>query len=70
MIRHMHVDSSGDDFWGGLPKKQWCDMLDEGEQNLIPKRWETTTTVFPNRKDVKRRKLGVKSWEMYPTHYL
>ncbi len=70
MIRHMHVDSSGDDFWGGLPKKRQCDMLDEGKQNLISKWWKIATTISPNRKDVKRRGLGMKSWEMHLTHYL
>jgi hypothetical protein len=45
-------------------------MFDEREWNLISKWWETATTIFPNHKDEKRKRLGVKSWEMHPTHYL
>jgi hypothetical protein len=39
-------------------------VLDEKEDyNLIKDWWDTTTTISPNRKDVKRKKINAKTFE-------
>jgi hypothetical protein len=45
-------------------------MLDERDRDFIKKWWEIATTISPNRKDVKGRRIGLKMYEQHATHYL
>jgi DNA polymerase sigma len=53
-----------------MPWIRWCDTLNEEKKSLILNWWETTTTISPNTKDVKRRQIVVNTIENPPTHYL
>jgi hypothetical protein len=66
----IHVGQTRKNIWGGLLQKRWCDVLHEQDCNLITKWWDTTFTISPNIKDVKRRRIGVKTFEQHATHYL
>lgn len=64
------VDESGENFWGGLPRKRRRDALSESSQLLIVSWWQSATTVSPNMKDVKKRRIDVLQFESHPTQYL
>jgi hypothetical protein len=68
--RHVHVDEVGENLWGGLPWKCYCDMISEGDHHEVPKWWETSTTMSLIRKDVKWRHMSAKVFKQHPTHYL
>jgi len=53
-----------------MPWIRQCDTLNEEKKSLILNWWETTTTISPNTKDVKRRRIVVNTIENPPTHYL
>jgi hypothetical protein len=42
----------------------------EIDHELILNFCDTSTTISPNRKDLKWWHIGVKTWEEYSTHYL
>jgi len=42
----------------------------EVDNELILNFCDLSTTISPNRKDLKWRYIGVKTWEEHPTHYL
>jgi len=51
--KRVHVNQACDNFWGGLPRKHRCDVINVENQESIFKWWETSTTVSPIQKDVK-----------------
>ncbi len=55
---------------GGFPHKQHSDALNEVNHQLVLDFQDTTTTISLIYKKVKRRHIGVKTWEVHPTHYL
>jgi hypothetical protein len=40
------------------------------DYNLVKDWWDTTTTISPNKKDVKKNKISTKIFELHATHYL
>ncbi len=66
----IHVGLIGDNIWGGLPQKQCSNIVGEIDHELILNFCDTSTTISPNRKDLKWWHIGVKTWEEYSTHYL
>ncbi len=60
----------GENIWGGLPHKQHFDALNETDHQLVLDFWNTTTTISPIQKHVKRQCIGMKTWEVHPNHYL
>jgi hypothetical protein len=70
ITHRIHVGFTRDNIWGGLPQKWHLDIVGEANHELILNFWDTSTTISPNRKDLKWRRIGVKTWEKPPTHYL
>jgi hypothetical protein len=70
ITQRIHVDLIGDNIWKRLPQRQHSDSLGEGDHQLILKFWDTSTTISPIKKDVKRNRMGVNTWEEHPIHYL
>jgi hypothetical protein len=70
MVRHIHVHYIDENNWGGLPRKCQCDVVNDEDQELIMKWWETSMVVSPNQKDVKRQRIVPKIFEQHATHYL
>ena len=68
--RRAEVDESGENLWAGGDRKRRRDALSAEDQSTVCGWWETETTVSPNKKDVKRRRIGVKEHETHATHYL
>lgn len=68
--RRNSVDESGEILWAGGCRKRRNDALSAEDQTLVCSWWETETTVSPNKRDVKRRRIGVKDHETHATHYL
>ena len=68
--RRAEVDETGENLWAGGNRKRRSDALTTEETGAICTWWETETTVSPNKKDVKRRRIGVKECETHATHYL
>ncbi len=60
----------GDNILGWLPQKWHLDIVGEANHELILNFWDTSTIISPNRKDLKWQRIGVKTWEKHPTHYL
>jgi hypothetical protein len=67
---HVHVDETNENLWGGLFWKCRCDMISEGDWEVVLKWWETSTTISPIQKDVKRKHISAKVFDKHPTHYL
>jgi len=44
--------------------------LSETMKKLMIDWWVQETSISPNRKDVVRRRVGVKNFEIHPKHYL
>jgi hypothetical protein len=59
-----------ENIWGGLPRKQCCDLFDEKDHDLILRWWNVATTISPIAKDVKRRQTNITTFEEHPTPYL
>jgi hypothetical protein len=55
---------------GGVLQKQQYDVFSEKDYNLVKDWWDTTTTISPNKKDVKKNKISTKIFELHATHYL
>ncbi len=70
MERHVHVDEIRENLWGVLLQKHHCDIISEGNHETILKWWETTTTISPIKKDVKRRCINAKVFYKHPPSYL
>ena len=51
-------------------RKQRSDELSAEDRTSVYSWWETETTVSSNKRDVKRRRIGVKDHETHATHYL
>lgn len=68
--RRAEVDETGENLWAGGDRKRRSDALSAEETSAVCSWWETETTVSPNKKDVKRRRIGVKEHETHATHYL
>ena len=64
------VDETGENLWAGGDRKRRSDALSQEDQSAVCSWWETETTVSPNKRDVKRRRIGVKEHETHATHYL
>jgi hypothetical protein len=45
-------------------------MMNERDCEVVLKWWETTITISPIHKDVKRMHISAKVFEKHPTHYL
>jgi DNA polymerase sigma len=56
--------------FGRILQKRRCDVLNEQDSDLVKKWWDIASTISPNTKDVKRRRIFVKTFEQHPTHYL
>lgn len=59
----IHGDQRSDNFWGGLPRKCWCDVINVEDWELILKWWETSITISPIQKDMKHWRIGVKKFD-------
>ncbi len=57
-----------ENIWGGLSRKQHCDLLNEKDCGLILRWWNAVTTISPIAKDVKKRQIDINTFEDYPTH--
>ncbi|KAG0620499.1 hypothetical protein M758_4G220900 [Ceratodon purpureus] len=68
--RRAEVDEIGENLWAGGDRKRRSDALSAEDQNAVCSWWETETTVSPNKRDVKRRRIGMKDHETHATHYL
>lgn len=68
--RRAEIDETGENLWAGGARKRRRDALSAEETSAVCSWWETETTVSPNKKDVKRRRTGVKEHETHATHYL
>ena len=68
--RRAEVDETGENLWAGGDRKRRSDCLSAEDRSAVSGWWETETTVSPNKKDVKRRRIGVKDYETHATHYL
>ncbi len=68
--KHIHVHHIAENISGGLPMKCWCDVMNDEDHELIMKWWETSMTISPNQKDVKRQRIAPKTFEQHVTHYL
>ena len=68
--RRAEVDETGENLWAGGDRKRRSDALSVEDQSAVCGWWETETTVSPNSKDVKRRRIGPKEHEEHATHYL
>lgn len=68
--RRAEVDETGENLWDGGGRKRRSDALTAEETDAVCSWWETETTVSPNKRDVKRRRTGVKEHETHATHYL
>jgi hypothetical protein len=47
VVCQAYIDGTGENFWGGLPRKKRSDRLSEREQQLIINFWDTATTISP-----------------------
>jgi len=70
VVRCIHVHYTGENIWGGLPRKCQRDVMNDEDWELIVKWWETSMIVSPNQKDVKRQRIIPKTFEQHVTHYL
>ena len=68
--RRAEVDETGENLWAGRDRKRRSDALSAEEHGAVSSWWETETTVSPNKKDVKRRRIAAKEHEEHATHYL
>ena len=68
--RRAEVDETGENLWAGGDRKRRSDALSPEDQTAVCNWWETETTVSPNKRDVKRRRIGAKEHETHATHYL
>ena len=68
--RRAEVDESGENLWAGGDRKRRSDALSAEDHTSVCSWWETETTVSPNKRDVKRRRIGVKEHDTHATHYL
>ena len=69
-LRRTSVDETGENLWAGGDRKRRSDALSAEDRSAVCGWWETETTVSPNKKDVKRRRIGPKEHETHATHYL
>lgn len=70
LIRKVHVDETNENVWVGLPRKWHCDVIDEKDCELIMRWWDNATTISQNKKDIKRRRISMKTFEEHLIHYL
>jgi hypothetical protein len=70
VVKQFHVDQNKENFWRGMFRKRWSDTLNEENKSLILNWWETTTTISPITKDVKKRRIAINTFKSHPTHYL
>jgi DNA polymerase sigma len=70
LIIKVHVDETNENIWVGLPRKWHCDVIDEKDSELIMRWWDTATTISPNKHDIKRRQISMKTFEEHLIHYL
>ena len=68
--RRAEVDETGENLWAGGDRKRRSDALSAEDHTSVCSWWETETTVSPNKRDIKRRRIGVKDHETHATHYL
>jgi len=68
--RHVHVDETGENLWGGLPRKHHCDMISEGDCQEVFKWWEIGTIMSPIRNDVKWKHMSAKVFKQHPNTLL
>ena len=68
--RRAEVDETGENLWAGGDRKRRSDCLSAEDRSAVCGWWETETTVSPNKRDVKRRRIGIKDYETHATHYL
>jgi hypothetical protein len=45
-------------------------VIDEKDCESIMRWWDIATTISPNRKDIKKRRISTKTFEEHPTHYI
>lgn len=57
-------------FWLHNKKEKHGNSLFEFTKNLMINRWSVETIIFPNHKDVIKRRTRVKLYESHATHYL
>ena len=68
--RRAQVDETGENLWAGGERKRRSDALTPEVRGAVCSWWETETTVSPNKKDVKRRRISAKEHDTHATHYL
>lgn len=55
---------------GSLWKAKRVDSVPPHVTELVEDFWTSNTRISPNRKDVARKRIGVKEWITHPTHHL
>jgi hypothetical protein len=61
---------NGDVFWLNKKVERWTDSLCDVAIQQIVSFWTTETTISPNAKDVTRRRIAIKQYDVHATHYL
>ena len=56
--------------WTVCVRQRRVDALPSNVTKLVEDFSTTNTRISPNRKDVARKRIGVKEWIYHPTHHL
>lgn len=67
--RRIQLDLQLDAFWINN-KRTRVRSISMVMRETIVEWWTTESTVSPNRKDIARKRVGVRTYEEHPTHYL
>ncbi len=67
--RHLQIKDGALDFWTNINKQQRSIALSTKTRTLIIKWWTMETTMFPKRKKVCRKRLGMKQVIEHPNHF-
>lgn len=71
LVRRLALESKSDkSLWAVCGRQRRVDCLPPHVTKLVEDFWTANTRISPNRKDVARKRIGVKEWIYHPTHHL
>lgn len=70
-LKKHRVDIHATDFkWASGDRKRRTDCLSPSIVQCVSDYWESNSRVSPNKKDICRKRLGRKQYDVHPTHFL
>lgn len=71
LVRRLALETKSDkSLWAVCGRQRRVDSLPSHVTKLVEDFWTANTRISPNRKDVARKRIGVKEWIYHPTHHL